>query len=118
MDDKTREKLLNRLRCYLLDVADHATEYGCIGTVLLNHIAGKAMTAVDEATAPEWTPVTPETMPPCEPGVILLYPREYPAPGWDWIDASAARESMYNIHPSFWTRLPAFPRLPPAPLDA
>jgi len=113
MDDKAREKLLNRLRCYLLDVADHATEYGCIGTVLLNHIAGKAMTAVDEAIADPWTAVTPETMPPCEPDVILLYTRQYP-PGWDWVGASVARGCAYNIRALFWTRLPAFPPLPPS----
>ena len=113
MDEKARERLLNQLRCYLLDVADHVTEYGCIGTVLVNDIAGKAMAAIDEAAAPTWTPVTPETMPPTEDAVILA---------WDdfiqeWVLALAQNCDAEWIHANVRYYSPV-PPLPPAPLDA
>ena len=64
IDDKTRERLLNTLRCYFFDVADHVKEFGGIELVLMNDIVGKAIAAIDEATTPQWRRVTPETMPP------------------------------------------------------
>jgi len=114
MDDTTRERLLNQLRCYLLDVADHATEYGCIGTVLVNDIAGKAMAAIDEATAPQWTAVTLDTTPP--DGTVVL--------GWWGYDYEVC--ATWRIRGTWYTQArgaTTFPPshympLPPAPLDA
>jgi hypothetical protein len=67
------------------------------------------------ALLPQWTPVTPETMPPMEDGVILLYERHYPHK-WSWIDAGCLmREAPYNVDMQYWCRLPTMPALPAAP---
>ena len=128
MDDKTRERLLNQLRSYLLDVADHVVEYGCIGTVLVNQVADKAMAAIDEATAPQWTRVTPATMPPEYAPLFISFlndgGRRIESRGYFghqchinrpdrevWYDLDAGRDVTHVTH---WM----LNELPPAPLDA
>lgn len=113
MDEKARERLLNQLRCYLLDVADHVTEYGTYGTVLVNDIASKAMAAIDGATAPQWIRVTPETMPPIEDAVILAWDDDIQ----DWVMALAQNCDAEWIRTNvryYW----ATPPLPPPPSEA
>ncbi len=126
MDDKTRERLLNRLRCYLLDVVDHVTEYGCIGTVLVNDIAGKAMAAVDEAIAPQWT-ACKDAMP--DAPMPVWTARQYGAQ-WvvaeglaQWLDGVGDEIEFLGAHGhGFWVPvthwMPRHAPPPPAPLDA
>ena len=117
IDGQTRERLLNTLRCYFFDVADRVEEFGDVGSPLVNfvnHVASKAMAAIDEATTPQWVRVTPETMPPVDEWILMTWTatRGHVAVGrlvadGQWWTTSDLMPTCFP--PTHWMPLPAPP---------